>query len=300
MNLLRKTIGATSALVLAAAMTGCAEGSDGGTGTGKTGFDPSSPINVLTREDGSGTRSAFAELFGLEEKQADGTKVDLITQTAVVTNSTSVMLTTVSDDPAAIGYVSLGSLNDTVKAINIDGQPATAEAIKEGTYKISRPFNLVVKEDISAAAQDFMNFMLSDKGQTVVSENNYIPLEDTTTWTAGDVSGKVTVSGSSSVTPLMEKIKEAYAKEQPDVTVEIQQSDSSSGISDAADGVSDLGMPSRELKDSETEKGVKSVTIALDGIAVIVNKENTAENLTSDQVKSIYSGETTVWNEILD
>lgn len=292
MNLLRKGLSGAAVLSLSAILTGCAAGANGS-------FNPDSTINVLTREDGSGTRSAFCELFGLEEKQPDGTTKDLSTQAAVVTNSTSVMLTNIAEDPAAIGYVSLGSLNDTVKAVSIDGAIASQQTILDGSYTISRPFNVIVREDLSPAASDFLGYILSDQGQQVVADNDFIPLEQTEAYEPGTVSGKVVVSGSSSVTPVMEKLKEAYAKVQPQVEVEVQQSDSSTGISDAADGVADLGMASRNLKDSELEKGVSATTIALDGIAVIVNPENPVTELSKDQVRAIFAGESTVWSDVL-
>lgn len=294
MNLLGKACAGSVSLLLACMVTGCASASDT-----PAEFSKDQEIHVLTREEGSGTRSAFGELTGLLEKQADGSEKDSTAQTASVTNSTSVMLTNVGDDPAAVGYISLGSLNDSVKALKIDGASADAASVKDGSYKISRPFNVVVREELSAPAQDFMNFILSDQGQKVVADNGCIPLDETAAWTPADVSGKVVVSGSSSVTPVMEKLAEAYKEKQPDVQVEIQQSDSSSGIQDAADGVSDIGMASRDLKDSELDKGVKPVVIAMDGIAVIVNPSNTAEDLSTEQVKEIFSGEKTLWSDVL-
>lgn len=294
MKFLGKACAGSISLLLACLVTGYASAPDA-----PAEFSKDQEIHVLTREEGSGTRSAFGELTGLVEKQADGSEKDSTTQTASVTNSTSVMLTTVKDDPAAVGYISLGSLNDSVKPLKIDGSPADAASIKDGSYKISRPFNIVVKEELSAPAKDFMDFILSNQGQKVVADNGCIPLDTTATWTPADVSGKVVVSGSSSVTPVMEKLAEAYKEKQPNVQVEIQQSDSSSGIQDAADGVSDIGMASRDLKDSELTEGVKPVVIAMDGIAVIVNPSNTAEDLSTEQVKEIFSGEKTLWSDVL-
>lgn len=282
----------SAALILA----GC--NGSGASSSASSSTSDSASIALLTREDGSGTRSAFVELFGLEQKQEDGTKIDTTTPNAAVTNSTSVMLTTVASNPDAIGYVSLGSLNDTVKAASIDGAEASAENVKNDTYKISRPFLVVSKGTLSEPAQDFLNFILSDEGQKVVTDNGYIALESPAAYTPAGASGKVVVSGSSSVTPVMEKLSEAYSAKNPDVTVEIQQSDSSSGITDAADGISDLGMSSRELKDSELELGLTSTQIATDGIAVIVNKENSVGSLTSETVQKIYSGQLTSWDEI--
>lgn len=255
-------------------------------------------INVVTREDGSGTRGAFIELFGLEEKNSDGEKVDLTTQNAIVTNSTSVMLTTVAEDGSAIGYASLGSLNDSVKVVDIDGAEATVENIKDGSYKVSRPFNIVTKDDTNEAAKDFINFILSSEGQAIVEKSGYIPLDDNSSYKSSVNSGKVVISGSSSVTPVMEKLKEAYAKVNPDVTIEIQQSDSSTGVANTIDGTADIGMASRELKDTEEKEGVTATVIAMDGIAVIVNDKNEVNDLTSEQVKDIFAGDTTSWEDL--
>ncbi|WP_294010682.1 substrate-binding domain-containing protein [uncultured Streptococcus sp.] len=255
-------------------------------------------INVVTREDGSGTRGAFIELFGLEEKNSDGEKVDLTTQNAIVTNSTSVMLTTVAEDGSAIGYASLGSLNDSVKVVDIDGAEATVENIKDGSYKVLRPFNIVTKDDTNEAAKDFINFILSSEGQAIVEKSGYIPLDDNGSYKSSVNSGKVVISGSSSVTPVMEKLKEAYAKVNPDVTIEIQQSDSSTGVANTVDGTADIGMASRELKDTEEKEGVTATVIAMDGIAVIVNDKNEVDDLTSEQVKDIFAGDTTSWEDL--
>ncbi|MGN0629129.1 MAG: substrate-binding domain-containing protein [Oscillospiraceae bacterium] len=264
----------------------------------KNAFDYSKEIGVVSREDGSGTRGAFIELFGIEQKNEAGEKVDYTTQRAVVTDSTSVMMTTIAGDLYAIGYISLGSLNDTVKALNIDGAAASVENINNGSYLISRPFNIATRDGLSEAAQDFIDFIMSADGQKVIEDNKYIAVSDAPAYTGSVDSGKVVVSGSSSVTPVMEKLKEAYIAINPGVTVEIQQSDSSTGITDAIDGISDIGMASRALKDSELEQGVSSTTIAMDGIAVIVNNDNPLDNLTSEQVKNIFMGEVTVWSEV--
>lgn len=255
-------------------------------------------ISVIAREDGSGTRGAFIELFGVEEKDADGNKVDNTTVDANITNNTAVMMSTVAGDPYAIGYISLGSLNDTVKALKIDGAEATSENIKAGEYKISRPFNIATKGDVSEAAQDFINFILSKDGQAVVTENNYIAIDEVQDYEGTQAEGKVVVAGSSSVTPVMEKLKEAYAEVNPNAEIEIQQSDSTTGMTSAIDGICDIGMASRELKDSEKEAGLTATVIALDGIAVIVNNDNPIDELTADQVKSIYVGEATSWGDV--
>lgn len=261
-------------------------------------WDSSNDITVVSREDGSGTRGAFVELFGIEE-EVDGEKMDMTTEEANITNSTSVMMSSVAQNEYSIGYISLGSLNDTVKALKIDGTEATAENIKAGTYKISRPFNIAVKEDASEAAQDFINYILSKEGQAIVADNNYIPLDNAEAYASNGASGKVVVAGSSSVSPVMEKLKEAYADANSNVEIEIQTSDSTTGMQNAIDGVCDIGMASRELKDSELDAGLTPTVIALDGIAVIVNNDNPTDEMTSDQVKSIFTGDALAWDEAL-
>lgn len=254
-------------------------------------------ITVISREDGSGTRGAFVELFGIEETN-NGEKMDMTVDTADITNSTSVMMTSVSGNMRAIGYISLGSLNDSVKALNVDGAEATAENIKNGTYKVSRPFNIVTKDDVSEVTGDFIKFIQSQEGQKVVEDNHYISESNAGNYMGTKPSGKIVVSGSSSVTPVMEKLKEAYSELNPNAEIEIQQSDSTTGVTNALSGVCDIGMASRELKDSEKEKGANATVIALDGIAVIVNNENPLNDITSEQVKRIYTGETTGWGDI--
>ena len=257
----------------------------------------SGPITICSREDGSGTRGAFVELFGIEE-EVDGQKVDMTTPDAKITNSTSVMMTTVEGDVNAIGYISLGSLNDSVTALKIDGAEATAENIENGTYKVVRPFNIATKEGLSEAATDFMNFIMSQEGQAVVEENGYIPVADVEAFSGGTASGDVVVAGSSSVTPVMEKLKEGYEAVNSGAEIEIQQSDSTTGMESAISGVCDIGMASRELKDSETSEGLTGLEIALDGIAVIVNNENPLTDITSAQVKDIYTGAVTNWEDL--
>lgn len=262
--------------------------------------DSGESINVVSREDGSGTRGAFVELFGVEQEDENGETVDMTTESASITNSTAVMMTTVAGDANAIGYISLGSLDDSVKAVKIDGAEATVDNVKSGDYKVSRPFNVVTNSntELSDVAQDFMNFILSSDGQAVVAEEGYIPLDGGEAYTASNLSGTVTVAGSSSVTPVMEKLAEAYQPLNPDVTIEVNQSDSTTGVTSAIEGACDLGMASRDLKDSETSEGAQATVIATDGIAVIVNPESAVEDLTSDQVKQIFTGEITSWSEI--
>ena len=260
-------------------------------------FDTSKEISVNSREDGSGTRGAFIELFGVEEKAADGTKVDNTTVEANITNSTSAMMTSVAGDPYAIGYISLGSLNDTVKAVKIDGAEATTDNVSNGTYKVARPFNIVTKDGLSDVAKDFVDYIMSAEGQDIIEQNGYIKIDQNAAAYAGSKpEGKIVVAGSSSVSPVMEKLKEAYLAVNTNADIEIQTSDSTTGVTSTQEGICDIGMASRDLKDTET--GVTATTIAQDGIAVIVNNENPVENLTSDQVKSIFTGETTVWADV--
>jgi phosphate transport system substrate-binding protein len=264
-------------------------------GCGRTANDQ---ITVVSREDGSGTRGAFIELFNIEEKDADGNKVDHTTVDADITNSTSVMMTSVAGNAKAIGYISLGSLNDSVKAVMIDGAEATVENIKSGTYKVSRPFNIATKGTVNDATQAFIDFILSSEGQAVVEENGYISAGNNGAFSGKAISGKVVVVGSSSVTPVMEKLKEAYIAVNPNAEIEIQQNDSTTGMNSVKEGICDIGMASRELKDSEIEAGLTPIVMAMDGIAVIVNNENAVSGLTSEQVKAIFTGEITNWGEI--
>ena len=256
-------------------------------------------INVISREDGSGTRGAFIELFGIEQKNGEGVKIDYTTDNCDITNSTSVMMTSVAGNDCAIGYISLGSMNDTVKALPIDGAEASVENIENGTYKVARPFNIATKAEASDAANDFIAFIMNAEGQAVVETNGYIAVvEDAPAFTGGKVTGKIVIAGSSSVTPVMEKLKEAYEALNANVEIELQQSDSSSGMTATMDGVCDIGMASRALKDSETEAGLVPMTIAMDGIAVIVSPENPVEGLSAEQVRDIYTGEITEWSEV--
>ena len=288
---------------VAGSLIGCGGSSNSGSSASSnssatSGQSALKKISVVSREVGSGTRGAFIELFGIEEKDASGKKIDNTTEDANITNSTEVMMSTVAGNEYAIGYVSLGSLGDSVKAVKIDGAEATEENIKAGTYKVSRPFNIATKDEISDIAQDFINFILSEEGQKVVSENGYISLDDVKPYESNGATGKVVVAGSSSVTPVMEKLKEAYQKVNSGAEIEINQSDSTTGMTSAMSGICDIGMASRELKDEEAQE-LTSIVIATDGIAVIVNNDSPVEELTSDQVKAIFTGETGAWDEIV-
>ena len=292
--------------MVAALAAGCGSGgdvsADKGTKTesASSDWDSSNDITIVSREDGSGTRGAFVELFGIQQ-EVDGEKVDMTTVDAQVTNNTSVMLTTVAGDEYAIGYVSLGSLDESVKALKIDGAEATEENIENGSYKVSRPFNIAVKEGAdNEVANDFITYIMSTEGQKIVADNGYIPVADTKAYDGTKPSGSAVVGGSSSVSPVMEKLIEAYKSVNPNAKIELQTSDSTTGMTSTLEGSYDIGMASRELKEEEVGQGLKATVIATDGIAVIVNNDNPTEELSSDQVKSIYTGETYTWDEVTE
>lgn len=301
---MKKFIAMSAMVAMTAALAagcGSGEGSEasaaGGEASGSA-WDSSNDISIISREDGSGTRGAFIELFGIEE-EIDGEDVDMTTEEAQITNSTSVMLTTVSGDEYAIGYVSLGALDDSVKAVKIDGADATADNVKSGTYKVSRPFNIATKEgSTNEVATDFIRFILSEEGQAVVEENKYIAVDDVQPFEGTSPSGKAVVGGSSSVSPVMEKLIEAYQAVNPNAEIELQTTDSTTGMTSVIDGSYDIGMASRELKDTELSEGLTGQVIATDGIAVVINNNSTVEDLSSDQVKAIYTGEALTWDEV--
>ena len=259
------------------------------------GTSASGPITVISREDGSGTRGAFVELLGVEDEDGN----DMTTVSAEISNSTEVVIQSVAGNTGAIGYISLGSLDDTVKGVKIDGVEPTAENIENGSYTVSRPFNVATKGELTnEAAQDFMNYIMSAEGQAVVEEEGYIPVEGAEAFTSTNPSGSVTISGSSSVSPLMEKLKEAYEAVNPNVSIELQTSDSTTGMTNTINGMCDIGMASRELKQEELDQGLVNTVIATDGIAIIVNNDSPIEELTSEQVRDIYLGNITDWSEL--
>lgn len=260
-------------------------------------WNASSPITVISREDGSGTRGAFVELFGVMG-EIKGRKADLTTLDAQITNSTSVMMTTVAGDDYAVGYISLGALNDKVKAVKINGTLPSIENIQNGSYTVSRPFNIAVSPKAqNAVAQDFIAFILSPKGQEVVRKAGCIPVAEQKEFTSAKPKGKAVVGGSSSVSPVMEKLAEAYKAVNPDAELELQVTDSTTGMISALNGNYDIGLASRGLKAKELEQGLKPIVIATDGIAVIINKNNPTENLSDGQVKDIYLGNVKTWSE---
>lgn len=300
MKSMTKKITATAlfGVLAVSAFAGCGSASSSSNaGSDAAKFDTSKTISVVTREEGSGTRDAFTELTGVLVKDGDN-KTDNTTTSAVTINSTEAVITNVKDNEAAIGYISLGSLNDTVKALKIGGVEATADNVKSGDYAVSRPFNIAYKGELSDVAQDFVDYIMSSDGQKIVSDNGYVTVSENAAYSGKKPSGKISVAGSSSVSPVMEKLAEAYQKVNTNAKVEIQTSDSSAGMQSAMGGTCDIGMASRDLKDEE-KSALKVETIAKDGIAVIVNNANTCADLTLDQVKSIYTGETTVWSDII-
>ncbi|MBQ6930394.1 MAG: extracellular solute-binding protein [Oscillospiraceae bacterium] len=290
---MKKVLSLIFALAMTTAFTACGSSEPAAENDGAFG----GTITVISREDGSGTRGAFVELTGVEQKNDAGEKEDFTTVEAVIASKTDAVLTNVAGDEMAIGYISMGSLNDTVKAVKIDGVDASTENVKNGSYSIARPFNIATKAEISEATADFITFMMSAQGQEIVA-GSYITVDDAAAeYTPCGVRGKITVSGSSSVAPLMEKLAEAYKELNPDVEIEMNTTDSTGGMNDAANGVSDIGMASRALKDSEKEN-LNGTTIAMDGIAVIVNSANPTESLTVEQIKTIYTGDVSDWEEI--
>ena len=292
----KSAVAAVTAVALALSLAACGS-SDSAVPAGD--FDTDQDITVISREDGSGTRGAFIELTGVEEKNADGKKVDNTTEAAAIQSSTNGVMTAVANDETAIGYISLGSLNDTVKAVTVGGVAASAETVKDGSYVLARPFNIVTNGDATdPVAVDFIAYVLSKDGQALATDKGYIG-EDGADFTSAQPAGKITVGGgSSSVSPLMEKLIEAYKTVNPNAELELLTTDSTTGVSGALDGTYTIGMASRELKDSEVEGGAKATVLALDGIAVVVNPANTTEDLTVDQIKGIYTGELTIWADV--
>lgn len=291
---------AVSVILTMGSLVGCGgsestENADGGSSSA------TQEISVVSREDGSGTRGAFVELTGVEEKDADGNKIDNTTMDAIISNSTSIVMTTVSGNENAIGYISLGSLDDTVKGVKVDGVEPTAENIIAGNYQLSRPFNIVTKgstSEISEVAQDFINYIMSEEGQKVISDNGYIEVDNAGTFSSNGAEGKIVVAGSSSVTPVMEKLAEGYQAVNSGAEIEVQESDSTTGITSAKEGTCDIGMASRDLDETESAEGLEATAIAMDGIVVIVNNANDVNDLTKDQINNIFRGNITDWSEV--
>lgn len=284
-------------MVVLLVLAGCGGGDakENDTAGNDTADSSGNAISVISREEGSGTRGAFIELMGIEEKNDSGEKIDNTTEEAEISNSTSVMMTTVAGNKDAIGYISLGSLNDTVKAVKIDGVEATKENINNGTYKVARPFHIATKGDVSPLAEDFIAFIMSEEGQKIAVDNGYVSKENNGAYEAKNPEGKLVIAGSSSISPLMEKLIEAYKALNANADIQLQQNDSTTGMTSVMEGIADIGMASRELKDTELSEGLNPTVIAMDGIAVVVNNDNAVEELSSEDVKAIFTGEKTSW-----
>lgn len=286
---MKKILALTLCVVMAIAVfTGCGNNNADSKTDG-------APITVISREDGSGTRGAFTELMGIMVDDVDNT-----TTSAEISQSTSVVLTTVAGNKNSIGYVSLGSLNDAVKAVKVDGVDATVENIKGGSYAVSRPFLVVTNDKLTDVSKDFIKFILSKQGQDIIAEEGYITIDDNAAdyETQKGISGKIVLAGSTSVSPVMQKLADVYKAIYSDVTLEIQQTGSGAGITSTIEGACDIGMSSRDLKPEETAEGIEGITIAMDGIAVVVNNENSVEDLTSEQIRQIFTGEVTDWSQV--
>lgn len=282
-----KAVTLSLAALMVLGLAGCGGGS-------QESSDGAGGITVISREEGSGTRDAFVEITGVMEDDVDRT-VD----TAEISNSTSVVTQSVAGNEAAIGYISLGSMSDEVKSLKLNGVEATVDNVKSGDYELQRPFNIVTKGELEKLPQDFVDFIMSADGQAIIEEEGYIAVSDgAEQYEASGLEGTITLAGSTSVAPVMEVLADKYKELNEGVTIEIQQTGSGAGIQSTIEGVCDIGMASRELKDEEASEGLDSQEIALDGIAVIVNTANAVEDLSMDQLMKIFTGEITSWSEL--
>lgn len=280
----------SAAILSAGILVGCGQSDE---------FNPKRQISVISREQGSGTRDAFVELTGILVKE-NGKKKDMTSADALVIDGTQAVMSNVAGNEYAIGYISFGSLNSSVKAVTIEGVPVSVETVREGSYKIARPFNVVYKNTDNLLLNDFLDFIASKQGSAIIEKNGYVSVsENASDYESKEYVGKLVIAGSSSVSPVMEKLKEAYMALNKDVVIEIQTNDSSSGMLAAKEGSCDLGMASRGLKDSE-RSALQSKTIAMDGIAVIANQKNPVKDLKLLEVKSIFTGEAKSWEAFLE
>jgi len=289
----RKKLGIMALVLVALVGLSACGGSD-------EGFATNREINVISREDGSGTRGAFIELIGLQVTGTDGSVVDMTTSEAYIANGTSIVMGSVAANTYAIGYVSLGSLNDTVRAVPIDGILPSITTVQDGSYPLFRAFNIAVPFEVNDLTQDFIDFILSAEGQAVAEGRGYVPVDSQALAYAGahGMTGRVVVLGSTSIAPVMERLKEAYEAINPGTTVEVQSAGSSAGINAARQGTADIGMASRDLSQAELAE-VNSVTIAFDGVAVITHNDNPATTLSSEEVRQIFAGEVTRWSAVI-
>lgn len=258
-------------------------------------FDASSDIHVITREDGSGTRTAFTEIAGVVDENDD----DIITPTATVQNGTNAVMQGVAGDVYSIGYISLGSLNDSVKAVSVNGVAAEADLVASGEYEVARNFNVTYGGELSEVAQDFWDFMFSAQGQELAVDEGYVAADASAPeYEAKGLSGDITIVGSTSVEPVIEAMSEAYRELNPDVSIDITAPGSGAGVTAAIDGTADIGMASRELSDEEQDQVTETAAIAVDGIAVIVHNDNPLEDLSLEDIAGIYLGDLTSWNGV--
>ncbi len=275
------------AVSMALGLAGCGGGNDEEGADGAQGLD----ITVISREEGSGTRDAFTEITGVMKDD-----VDMTVDTAEISNSTSVVIQSVAGNEAGIGYISMGSMSEEVKAVKINGVEATTDNVKSGDYELQRPFNIVTKGEVKELPQDFIDFIMSADGQAIVEEEGYISIGgEAEPYETKGLKGTITLAGSTSVAPVMEVLADKYKKINNDVTIEIQQTGSGAGIQSAIEGVCDIGMASRELEEEEAAEGLRSSEIALDGIAVIINSNNAVEELSMEEIMQIFTGEITNW-----
>lgn len=275
---MKKIVVIFAAFLLTVLLTGCRENAD---------------INVISREAGSGTRDAFTQLTGIKENGSDNTAV-----TSEITSSTFVVIKSVAGDKNAIGYVSLGTLAGDIKALKINGTAPSAENIENGTYPLVRTFNIVDRGDLTAEAQDFVDFVMSAEGREIIEKEGYVAAGEADSPEKSEKDsrkGRIVIAGSTSVAPLMDVLADKYMKYHPKVKIEIQQTGSGAGITSVLAGACDIGISSRELTEEEMAKGARASAIARDGIVVIVNQENETEDMTIDEIRDIFTGRRTVW-----
>ena len=288
-----KWISTISLSLLLAACGSDDAATDNGSAAGD--FDVATDIHVITREDGSGTRGAFSEIANIVDENGD----DAITQSATVQNGTSAVMQGVAGDVYAIGYISLGSLDNSVKAVNVNGIEATPENIMSGDYEVARNFNVAYGGELSEVAQDFWDFMFSAQAQELVAEEGYVSVDtEATEYEAKALAGDITIVGSTSVQPIMERMAQAYREYNPDVVIDITAPGSGAGVTAAIDGTADIGMASRELSDEEQAQLSETAAIAVDGIAVILHLDNITEDLSLEDISGIYSGDITTWDAV--
>jgi phosphate transport system substrate-binding protein len=297
---MKKILILAAILIGALAFTACGSDDDNGNGT-TTGssWDASRQVNVIARDPGSGTHAAFIELLGIEVS-ADGNVTDNTYIGAYIAPSTGGVITTVAGDEFAIGYISMGAMNTSVRALSVDGIAATVENVQNGTYPVFRSFYMAVQPVLSPEAAAFLAFIQSAEGQDVIAGRNYVPaFASPAAFVAPEgLSGTVVAAGSTSMTDITQRLAEAFEAVVPGVSVEVHSSGSGAGITAAIDGIADIGLTSRAIRDGELEQGVISETMAHDGIVVVVNNSSPVTALTSSQIHDIFVRDVTRWNEV--